>query len=131
MKRIIIIALGIFALSTGNAQQLQTSSFYDVQGVLHNPSLAGTFGKGVIGATYRSQWSGLSGNPKTATVFGSFALPQHNIGLGGYIYNDKTGPTSRTGLQVAFAKHIPGLNIASPLFIPLVMQSDRDIDKDS
>ena len=106
MKRLFIVAFGLCAFATANAQQLQTSSFYDMQGVLHNPSMAGTSGKGMVGATYRSQWSGLSGNPKTATVFGSFALPQHNIGLGGYLYNDKTGPTSRTGIQVAFAKHI-------------------------
>ena len=61
----------------------------------------------MVGATYRTQWSAISGSPKTATVFGSFDLPKHNIGFGGYIYNDKTGPTSRTGVQLAFAKHIP------------------------
>ena len=69
--------------------------------------------KGMVGISYRNQWTGISGSPKTATLFGSFALPEHKIGLGGYIYNDQTGPTSRTGIQLAFAKHIPMKNDAT------------------
>jgi type IX secretion system PorP/SprF family membrane protein len=79
---------------------------YDLQGIYHNPSTAGVQSS-IVGVSYRTQWSGFSGAPKTATVFGSFDMPKHNIGIGGYIYNDKTGPTSRTGVQLAFAKHIP------------------------
>jgi type IX secretion system PorP/SprF family membrane protein len=106
MKKIFIISCLLVASGTVSAQQLQTSSFYDMQGVFHNPATAGTQGS-MAGVTYRTQWQSFSGAPKTATVFGSFDLPAQNIGLGGYIYNDKTGPTSRTGLQLAFAKHIP------------------------
>lgn len=98
-------ALNTAALAFG--QQLQTSSFADLQGGLFNPSTAGVQKHAMVGATYRTQWSGISGAPKTATVFGSFALPEQKIGLGGYIYNDQTGPTSRTGINMAFAKHIP------------------------
>lgn len=108
MKHYIILFAFIGGISVAaNAQQLQTSSLYDMQGVLHNPSMAGASGYGMIGITYRSQWSNLSGSPKTATAFGSFDLPEHKIGLGGYIYNDKTGPTSRTGIDFSFAKYIP------------------------
>ncbi|HEX4877199.1 MAG TPA: type IX secretion system membrane protein PorP/SprF [Chitinophagaceae bacterium] len=104
-KFILFFLLG--AVVNGAAQQLQTSSMYDLQGVYHNPSTAGTQETNIVGASYRTQWSGFSGSPKTATVFGSFELPAQKIGLGGYIYQDKTGPTSRTGIQLAFAKHIP------------------------
>ena len=83
------------------AQQLQTSSMYDLQGIYHNPSMAGTQATNMVGVSYRTQWSGISGSPKTATVFGSFGMPQHNIGIGGYIYRDETGPTSRTGVALA------------------------------
>jgi type IX secretion system PorP/SprF family membrane protein len=106
MKRYIIILLSAFCIKQAGAQQLQTSSMYDLQGVFHNPSTAGVQNS-MVGASYRTQWSGISGSPKTATVFGSFALPDLKIGLGGYLYSDKTGPTSRTGIQLAFAKHIP------------------------
>jgi len=112
MKRFFIIALSLGAAATVNAQQLQSSSFFDLQGVLHNPSTAGVYKNSMVGASYRSQWSGISGAPKTATVFGNFKLPEHQLGLGGYIYNDKTGPTSRTGAQFAFAKHITVKNDA-------------------
>lgn len=108
MKKYQFILLCLLAaVVSGKAQQLQTSSMYDLQGVYHNPSTAGTQGFNFVGASYRTQWSGFSGSPKTATVFGSFELPEQKIGLGGYIYQDKTGPTSRTGIQLAFAKHIP------------------------
>src|SRR5262245_56689497 len=108
MRHFIILTAFVVGISvTARSQQLQTSSLYDLQGVIFNPSTAGANGPGMIGATYRSQWSRISGSPKTATVFGSFDLPEHKIGLGGYIYNDKTGPTSRTGITASFAKYIP------------------------
>ncbi|HEX6192366.1 MAG TPA: type IX secretion system membrane protein PorP/SprF [Chitinophagaceae bacterium] len=106
MKKAIIILLLAGSITQVKAQQLHTSSLYDMQGVLHNPSMAGTHSSSFVGATYRTQWSGISGNPRTATVFGSFKLPAQQIGLGGYVYTDKTGPTKRTGVQLAFAKHI-------------------------
>jgi type IX secretion system PorP/SprF family membrane protein len=98
----VVVNVSLFA----HGQQLQSSSFYDLQGVFHNPSMAGVQGHSMIGGTYRTQWSSIKGAPKTATVFGSFDMPEHAIGLGGYLYNDQTGPLSRTGLNLSFAKHI-------------------------
>ena len=106
MKHYILSFLFLGSVIYAGAQQLQTSSLYDMQGIIHNPSAAGTQGS-MVGATYRTQWSGFSGSPKTITGFASFDLPKQNIGLGGYIYNDKTGPTSRSGVALSFAKHIP------------------------
>jgi type IX secretion system PorP/SprF family membrane protein len=110
MKFRILTVLLIGVVAQAGAQQLQTSSMYDLQGVFHNPSTAGTQATNMVGVTYRTQWSNISGAPRTATVFGSIGLPSKNIGLGGYLYSDKTGPTSRTGIQLAFAKHIPMAN---------------------
>ncbi len=106
MKKIILIALFFGTITNAFAQQLQTSSLYDLQGVLHNPSMAGVQEHNMAGVTYKTQWSGISGAPTTMTAFGSFDLPKQKIGIGGYLYNDKTGPTSRTGFQLALAKHI-------------------------
>lgn len=105
MKR----SLSIFLLActvSAHAQQLQTSSMYELQGMLQNPAMAGVQDHNFIGASYRTQWSGISGSPQTATVFGSFGLPKQKIGVGGYVYNDKTGPTSRTAVELSLAKHI-------------------------
>ena len=106
MKQYIIISMLAITASAARAQQLQTSALYELQGVLHNPAMAGMQANNMVGVNYRSQWSGISGSPRTFTAFGSFNLPKHKIGVGGYVYSDKTGPTSRNGLQLAFAKHI-------------------------
>lgn len=105
MKKILTVIIALAALK-GTAQQLQTSSLYDMQGILLNPSMAGSDGS-LVGVAYRTQWNGLSGAPRTATAFGSFDLTNLKIGLGASLYNDQTGPTSRTGVQLSFAKHIP------------------------
>ncbi|HAO47777.1 MAG TPA: hypothetical protein DCQ97_12675 [Chitinophagaceae bacterium] len=108
MKKLLSAAFVLVSGFTAHAQQLQTSSLYDLQGILHNPSVAGTGKSNMLGISYRSQWSGISGSPKTATVFGSFDIPSFGIGIGGNIYQDKTGPTSRTGISLSLAKHIKG-----------------------
>ena len=106
MKKYLFFFAVLNVASFAHGQQLQSSSFYDLQGVIHNPAMAGMQGHDMIGATYRTQWSAIKGAPKTATVFGSFDMPKHAMGLGGYLYNDQTGPLSRTGLNLSFAKHI-------------------------
>jgi len=106
MKKYLCAFALLAGISNVDAQQLQTSSLYDFQGVLQNPSMAGIGKDNMIGVSYRSQWSGIAGSPKTTTVFGSFNLPKYKIGISGYLYNDQTGPTSRKGIQLAYAKHI-------------------------
>ena len=106
MKKYLIILVASITAAKSSGQQLQTSSFYEVQSIMHNPSTAGVQGHGVVGATYRTQWSGIDGSPTTVNIFGSFALPKNGIGIGGYLYSDKTGPTSRTGMDLFLAKHI-------------------------
>ncbi len=110
MKHKVLTVLFVAFVSVTNAQQLQTSSMYELQGIIHNPSVAGTQEFNMLGLSYRSQWSGMSGSPTTATLFGSFNLPDLKAGIGGSIYQDKTGPTSRTGISLSLAKHIIGDN---------------------
>jgi type IX secretion system PorP/SprF family membrane protein len=107
MKRFLTILALFASLAKPSAQQLNTSSLYELQGLFHNPATAGTYAPAIVGGVYRTQWSSFTGAPRTATVFGSFDLPEQKIGLGGYLYSDKTGPTSRTGIALAFSKHIP------------------------
>jgi len=114
MKRLIIFfSIGLAASLSASAQQLMTSSLFDQHGNLHNPATAGAYKHGTIGASYRKMWDGIAGGPQTTLLFGSGYLQQAKIGLGGYVYNDVTGPTKRTGAQVALAYHIPLANDAS------------------
>jgi len=89
------------------AQQLMVSSLYDQHGYLHNPSVVGVAQKSMVGASHRSMWSGIEGSPKTTLLFGSTSVQGGRVGLGGYLYSDVTGPTKRTGLQTAYAYHVP------------------------
>lgn len=110
MKRILSILLLSLTIHTVQAQQLMNSSLYDLQGNLHNPAVAGLQQQTVLGASYRSMWSGVEGSPVTALVFGSTYLQKAKIGIGGYLYSDVTGPTSRRGIQTSYAYHIPMQN---------------------
>ncbi len=108
--KLLMTAFLTASVLVSKAQQLQSSSMYDLQGMIHNASVAGTQENNMIGISYRNQWSGISGSPKTATVFGSFNIQRFGIGVGAVVYNDKTGPTSRTGASLMLAKHIRGNN---------------------
>src|SRR6478672_2652133 len=110
MKRFYLSALIILSALISQGQQLMASSFYDMYGTLHNPAVAGSKHYGSIGGTFRTQWSGIPGAPQTALVFGDTYLSKAKIGLGGYIYNDVTGPTTRNGIQMSYAYHIPMKN---------------------
>jgi type IX secretion system PorP/SprF family membrane protein len=113
MKRSILFLL-VFTLTTVivSAQQISSSSMYELHGTFHNPSVAGVQKHGMIGVTYRSMWDGIDGGPRTATVFGSGFIRSLKLGLGGYLYSDVTGPTKRIGMQMAYAYHIPLKNDA-------------------
>jgi len=114
MKRyIVVFMIFITAVGSVRAQQVMTASLYDMHGNLHNPAMAGAEKHGTVGASYRTMWEGIDGGPQTAILFGSGYLKKAKIGLGGYFYNDVTGPTKRTGVQAAFAYHIPMDNGAS------------------
>jgi type IX secretion system PorP/SprF family membrane protein len=113
MKRhILFILVFSLAIAIASAQQISSSSMYELHGVLHNPSVAGAQKHGTIGASYRAMWEGIDGGPHTAIVFGSGYIPSIKLGLGGYLYSDVTGPTRRIGLQMAYAYHIPLKNEA-------------------
>lgn len=106
MKKLFILILIATASLKVAAQQIQTTAFPQLQGFMHNASFAGIGATNFVGATYRTQWSEISGGPKTANLFGSFAMPESKMGMSALVYSDKTGPTSRTGVSISFAKHI-------------------------
>lgn len=113
MKKLFVL-INIALLGTAvQGQQLMTSSLYDQHGNLHNPATAGSAKHAMIGASYRKTWDGISGAPQTTIIFGSTYLKNAKIGIGGYLYNDVTGPTRRTGGQMAYSYHIQMANDAT------------------
>ena len=125
------IALFIFLSSLififeSAAQQLPVYSQYMMNKFLINPAVAGSEGYTAINLTAREQWIGLKDSPKThALSFHTRLLPDSyinkinpvrrkrmqasrdsKVGLGGYIFNDRTGLVNRTGLRFTYAYHI-------------------------
>jgi len=113
----------IFAVK---AQQLPLYSQYMMTGFLLNPAIAGSEGYTAFNLTAREQWLGWRNAPsthalsfqtrvliasyiaKSSKVQKEFLKPTSSgrVGLGGYIYNDRSGIIDRTGFQLAYAYHI-------------------------
>ena len=107
MKRfnyIFIILILISYISSG--QQSPHYTQYMFNDFVINPALAGTKDYYQIRSNHRFQWVGLSDPPSTNTI--SIYGPHSKLpmGFGGYLYNDVTGPTSRTGLTGSYAYNI-------------------------
>ncbi len=106
MRKIIILVALFLIIKTGFSQQLHFTSQYLQHNTMYNPSAAGISGQSMVGVSYRNQWTSFPGNPRTFMIYGDFYLKKLKSGLATYIYRDETGPTSRTGIQIAYSYHI-------------------------
>jgi type IX secretion system PorP/SprF family membrane protein len=115
-------------------------SQYIMNGFLINPSLAGRDGYTTVNLTVREQWLGFAGAPgtyaasfqtrilknsyisKSTSVRRKMVRPTKggNVGLGGYVFNDRNGIMSRTGILGAYAYHMQlGQTGGMPNFLSL------------
>jgi type IX secretion system PorP/SprF family membrane protein len=126
IKILILSVVSGFISLTLLAQQTPMYSQYIMNGFLINPSIAGRDGYTTVNLTVRQDWVGLSGAPhtfaasfqtrilkdsyisKSTSVKKKMVRPTKggNVGLGGYIFNDRNGIISRTGILAAYAYHI-------------------------
>jgi type IX secretion system PorP/SprF family membrane protein len=127
MRRIlyILILLGGFTLD-GFSQQVPLYSQYLLNGFLINPAAAGSEGYTAVNLTAREQWIGFRDAPGTyALSFQTRILKKSyisrgasvkrrkrsgsrsgNVGVGGYIFNDRNGATERIGIKGTYAYHL-------------------------
>ena len=109
MTKIRLLPILIFVLTTTSllqAQQLSLFTQYRENATIINPAAIESdffaFGQNLtFGVSYRSQWTGISNNPTTQTLRGSYIHKNGSgvaIQAGGYLLNDQTGPTGFTGL---------------------------------
>ena len=96
-------------LCCGGALKAQEEIVYDqyyFNYYLVNPAVAGAERCSHLMLTGKFQWVGLENAPMTQTLsFRTRILS--NVGLGGYVYNDRNGNSYRQGGQLTFAYHIP------------------------
>ncbi len=123
MKKIFCIIALIATGLISKSQQIHFTSQYIQDNFLYNPAAAGMAGHGSIGATYRSMWSGIDGGPQTTMLYGDVSLNKLKAGMAGYIYNDVTGPTRRTGVDFAYSYHIISMDGKNVLGLGLELQA--------
>lgn len=108
MKRlkhsIVLFCLVGFANLFG--QQLPQFSQYMFNDFVLNPAVAGVYDYYQIRTNHRFQWVGMTDPPLTNSI--SFYGPHSSMdmGFGGTIYTDITGPTSRTGVSGSYGYNI-------------------------
>jgi type IX secretion system PorP/SprF family membrane protein len=76
-----------------NGQQLPQFSQYMFNGLHINPGYAGYKNEGYVQSTYRSQWAGFPGAPKTFSVTADLSANEGRMGFGLSFLNDQIGPT--------------------------------------
>jgi type IX secretion system PorP/SprF family membrane protein len=108
MRKFTAILLFTAIAGFGNlyGQQMPQYTQYMFNDFVINPAIAGVHDFFQIRTNHRFQWVGLVDPPLTNSI--AFYGPHENLdmGYGGYIYNDVTGPTSRTGFTGSYAYNI-------------------------
>ena len=105
MKKITILILIISTALVANAQQLPQFTQYMINDYVFNPAIAGIESNYQMKTNIRNQWVGVVDAPRTTvlSIYGKYR--ESNVGLGGVVFSDQVGPTSRTGLSLSYAYH--------------------------
>ena len=101
-KKLILVLVLFLFVQESKSQQLPIFSQYMFNDYVINPGVAGTFDYIPLRMTYRNQWTGFTGAPKTFTLTAHSAVSDH-IGLGSMLYTDVTGPISISGAMFSGA----------------------------
>lgn len=106
MRKILYIFIFLLPLIS-NGQQLPLYSQYMLNDFAINPAIAGSKSYSPIRLNVRSQWATLGASaPQTNTM--SFHAPVRDgeFGLGGTVFQERTGPYSQFGVMLSYAYHV-------------------------
>ncbi len=129
MKRISILIFAICFVSNLKAQQLPQFTQYMNNNYSVNPAVAGMYDYYQVNTIIRNQWVGINDGPRTS-IISIYGKHSRNVGLGGTVYNDITGPTSRAG---GSASYTYSFSLTQKINLALALQggfSQFKIDKD-
>ena len=96
MKKIALFFVSICLGATSYSQQLPQVTQFMINNYAVNPAVAGMYDYFQVKTTIRNQWVGITDAPRT-TVLSIYGKKSERVGLGGLVFNDQTGPTSRIG----------------------------------
>lgn len=103
--RILVLAVLVTA-SPALSQQLPQYTQYIFNGLHINPGYAGYKNEGYLQSTYRDQWSGFPGAPKTFTFTADFSANEGSMGLGFSMVSDRLGPTETNAFNATYAYRV-------------------------
>jgi len=101
MKKISILIIAICFGGMLKAQQLPQLTQYMINNYAVNPAVAGMYDYYQVKTTIRNQWVGITDAPRT-TMLSIYGRRSEYVGLGGVVFNDQTGPTSRIGGSASY-----------------------------
>lgn len=105
----LLILSGLFVLLMAfpaKGQQMPQFSQYYFNDYMINSAVAGTHSYLQVRAFSRMQWIGIPNSPQTYSVSFYGPTKEKDMGYGGYIYGDYTGPTSRLVFKGSYAYNI-------------------------
>lgn len=112
MKKILLtVCIIVLGCLQADAQQVHQLTQYTLNNFAFNPAVVGSDVNHIVTkASFRRQWwGGFDGQEPTTLLFSAHANfgEKKKVGLGAMVFADKTGPTSRVGINAAYAYHIP------------------------
>lgn len=108
--RFVFTIVAFLMITVGaSAQQIEQFTQQSFGHFQFNPAASGKYKDALLMFKYRRQWVGAFNGqePSTQILRYQTRIPQFkNIGIGAGIVNDKTGPTSRTSIELAYAYRV-------------------------
>lgn len=107
MKRFLyisVLSLGLAATASG--QQIPQYSQYMLNDYILNPATTGQHDYWEVKSNNRLNWVGITDAPRTFILSAHGPFKKYNMGMGGSVFADITGPTSRVGFYLSYAYHL-------------------------
>lgn len=107
MKRLLYISTLVFGFSFSSyGQQIPQYSQYMLNDYILNPAMTGQHDYWEVKSNNRLQWVGITDAPRTFILSAHGPFRKYNMGMGGSVFADITGPTSRVGFYLSYAYHL-------------------------
>jgi len=106
MKKIFTLIISLVIIGNLQSQQISNYTLFMMNPFVFNPALAGTANYYQIRSNHRFQWVGFKDAPITNSVSAFGPHRTKDMGFGGTIFNDVTGPISQTGAKGVYAYNI-------------------------
>lgn len=107
MKRLLYLFVFVAVAShSGQAQQIPQYSQYMLNDYILNPAMTGQHDYWEVKSNSRLHWVGINDAPRTFILSAHGPFKKFNMGMGGSVFADITGPTSRIGAYLSYAYHL-------------------------